>query len=364
MRIWHRLPRSVLISISISICINVLAACGDGPKQMPADLRESELGDAGIRSDGSAPDPRPTHDAGPRAPDQSVPGRQTDQGIAAPTPTSPSVFLVVHLDPKEATVPNFQRMTALMAAVETRKAAGFNHRMTLLFTPEWGDFIAGDAARRQTVGAWVKAGHELGFHHHTAAHFNPDGYSDDPAQQDPMLCKNPSGCTVADAVDEIREMITHQDIGGTMKTAVVGPTDSSGKTYYDEFPADFLYAGAGYASDDGKQGWYANDPTNLLAGPQCQQPPLWPNVRPGNVKALSHMQFDVGSGKKNSVPLNAIEDAFDAAQNDDYVGVVWHSADYAATKGQPNIDALFDAMQARKLTSRTISELLGSPGCN
>lgn len=64
------------------------------------------------------------------------------------------------------------------------KANEYGFKLTLAFTPQWGEFIANDAGRLELVRRWKTQGHEIGFQHHSVSHIDWDGYSNEDIAKD------------------------------------------------------------------------------------------------------------------------------------------------------------------------------------
>lgn len=82
-------------------------------------------------------------------------------------------FMAIHNEPRiEDLETNYQALKELIA-----KANMFNMKLTLMFTPQWADFIAGDSERTAALNEWKKQGHEIAAHHHSIRHPGWDGYT-------------------------------------------------------------------------------------------------------------------------------------------------------------------------------------------
>lgn len=57
------------------------------------------------------------------------------------------------------------------------KADSFNIKLTLMFTPQWVDYINSDNNRLEDLKKWKLKGHEIAAHHHAIKHPNWDGYT-------------------------------------------------------------------------------------------------------------------------------------------------------------------------------------------
>lgn len=106
------------------------------------------------------------------------------QEAATPKPHKiPYYFVAIHNEPYH--FPGGRR--ALAASYRTlvkmvEQADKHNIKLTLMFAPQWADFIAGDSERMDLLAKWKKQGHEIAGHHHSIYHGNWDGYTNYPAQ--------------------------------------------------------------------------------------------------------------------------------------------------------------------------------------
>lgn len=96
-------------------------------------------------------------------------------------------FVVVHMevhegDARETVSLDYQEeyWPELVDLVDL--ADEFGLPLTLLFNPQWGEYILPDADRLATVQAWEAGGHELGIHHHGLGYASEwNGFSNDPS---------------------------------------------------------------------------------------------------------------------------------------------------------------------------------------
>jgi hypothetical protein len=95
----------------------------------------------------------------------------------------PYYFLAVHNEPFH--VPGGERRIEESYAVlkeMVRKAEGYHMKLTLMFSPQWADYITRSEVRLAELAAWKEKGHEIAAHHHSISHGNWDGYTDAPRE--------------------------------------------------------------------------------------------------------------------------------------------------------------------------------------
>ncbi len=86
------------------------------------------------------------------------------------TGTAPATYLVIHADPQQADDLGYERLVAFMDELAADSDSGNAHKITILLSAQFADYLGQDASRRTEAAGWIADGHELGFHHHTAGH--------------------------------------------------------------------------------------------------------------------------------------------------------------------------------------------------
>ena len=91
-------------------------------------------------------------------------------------PAIPYYFLAIHNEPappdSEEIAENYLVLTRMV-----QKADEYNIKLTLMFTAQWGEYIAADPNRLAMLQSWESNGHEIAAHHHSIYHKSWDGYS-------------------------------------------------------------------------------------------------------------------------------------------------------------------------------------------
>jgi hypothetical protein len=111
-------------------------------------------------------------------------GWANGQETITPTPHEiPYYFIAIHNEPYH--FPGGRR--ALGASYRTlvemvERADEYQIKLTLMFAPQWADFIADDSERMDLLAKWKNNGHEIAGHHHSIYHGNWDGYTNYPVR--------------------------------------------------------------------------------------------------------------------------------------------------------------------------------------
>ncbi|MBR56818.1 MAG: hypothetical protein CMH54_02040 [Myxococcales bacterium] len=85
-----------------------------------------------------------------------------------------SYFIAVHCDPNVTFPEEFLHLDTMVLAANEQ-----NVKLTLMFTPQWVEYILGAPSRKDRFDFWVASGHEIAMHHHSVYHPGTwDQYSD------------------------------------------------------------------------------------------------------------------------------------------------------------------------------------------
>ena len=82
------------------------------------------------------------------------------------TPSAgPLYYIAVHCDPNAVFPEEYLRLEEMIA-----EADAHGIKLTLMFTPQWAEFIVPDATRKSKIAVWEGKGHEIAMHHHSVYH--------------------------------------------------------------------------------------------------------------------------------------------------------------------------------------------------
>ncbi|MBU4174152.1 MAG: hypothetical protein KKE90_11760, partial [Actinobacteria bacterium] len=101
-------------------------------------------------------------------------GAAGSEGVAVPY-----YFIAIHNEPNH--VPEGRQLieaSYLVLKEMIEKANQYNIKITLMFTPQWADYISESPQRMADLESWKQQGHEIAAHHHSIYHGNWDGYTD------------------------------------------------------------------------------------------------------------------------------------------------------------------------------------------
>ncbi len=93
----------------------------------------------------------------------------------------PYYFIAIHNEPFN--MPGGEKRIEKSFSVlreMVKKANEYNIKLTLMFSPQWADYIVKDKERLTEVKRWEEEGHEIAAHHHSIYHGNWDGYTNYP----------------------------------------------------------------------------------------------------------------------------------------------------------------------------------------
>jgi hypothetical protein len=324
-----------------------------------------------------------------------------DAGVAI---TSPKFYFVVHADPAVLPTLNthWSNLVRFFDDLAARNAglSGEPHRVTVMFTPNWGKLISQDGVKKAKIAAWVDAGHEMAFHSHTHVHAQRDGFTNATAAFGPddwSLCWGDAGageCTTSYGVTLVQTAM-NQAVGGTypFKWGAIGPKGNGGtpsvwgandntcnpaRDAQDAAIADTSkcidaeWVGAvntvlRYQTDGypGVTESMTADPNALRGSSFC--------VRTGeaaeDIYSMPHAPYETESGSLK-VTLSTTEAAINASNSNDFVSVVIHPGSYEDTGSvsydggrRERILAVFDFLDSPAqntrypVRSRTLSQV-------
>lgn len=365
----HRLARPLWAWAIGAMVAALLCSCGGGGSGSVT------TGGGGVVGEGGGGD-APT-------PEEPAPGPPAEGG--------PFFYLVLHADPagpdaRRSGVPErFGRLRTMLGDLRER---GAGHRVTIMLTGPWIDWLAGDAEAAAELRGWIEEGHQIAFHSHTHNHTFRDGYTNardllGPDADDVCWRKDPAECTLDGALATLRSLLPEAyEIG----FAALGPHGNGGEPPYwgpnDNTCAPELVDGVPQADEDGcvqaewvgdlardiraTSGAYPDltpenrdDPEALLGDSACVR---WGEAA-SDIYYLPHAAFETESSK-TKVSLEALDAAFERAGAGDFIGVVVHPVSYvhAPTStfdgdGVAQVQALLDAAEAHGLRSRTLADV-------
>lgn len=115
------------------------------------------------------------------------------------------------------------------------KADNYNIKLTLMFNPQWVDYIKLEADRLEDLEKWKLSGHEIAAHHHAIKHPNWNGYTNMPEHEAIILR------------EKLRKDHVSEEYLGTMddyvnKLQEINPFISSGCIgKFIDMPDNFIY---------------------------------------------------------------------------------------------------------------------------
>lgn len=328
------------------VVLGCLCACGadntsGGPNDVPDATSDVSPKDTdGVDND--APDARP--DVSPR--DTDIAPDSADGDLPEPADTGSTAahraFLVIHADPHDEAIcapgGEWEKLEAVVEAASDR-----DHRLTILFSADWADCIVPSSSHLDTVAAWVRAGHQIGYHHHDCSHTAPDGYrSPDIEGCNPMCrrCGGKDNGTAAQALAKVREIsdaLVQRGVDAAdaaIDTANMGPDRlcaGQGICFRQyEWDADLPFGTEQVADNPAPGGDY-----RFLTSPHCAE--YGDGSRSFDVVEIGHAQLDVGSfasinaGNNHaslSAELDRLREGFEGQEV--HAGIVFHPHEFTA----------------------------------
>ncbi len=100
-------------------------------------------------------------------PGTDVPGKppESDGDGVTPPANATQYFIAIHCDPNATFPGEFINLGKMIDEADTRGI-----KLTLMFTPQWANFILEEPPRKAKLEGWAADGHEIAMHHHSIYH--------------------------------------------------------------------------------------------------------------------------------------------------------------------------------------------------
>lgn len=247
-------------------------------------------------------------------------------------------MIAIHADPSAGVSRYWSSFEAMVASATTH-----GHDLTILMNSDWAAFLMPDGCPRSfergsnlaTVAGWINDGHQLGYHHHTCSHFNPDGFTDVPEMR--RTCSEGSVTTSYEMVTALSECLVSS--GGVdadaarVDIAAQGPNDPGGDADWTYRQYEWQRANV-HATGEMEANPIPGNDYVFLTQPSCKEYGDGRNTF--DVAEMGHAQLNIGnfvcSQKANNIStLESEIDTLLSARFDDirgHVGVVYHAREY------------------------------------
>lgn len=242
-------------------------------------------------------------------------------------------FVAIHMEPgvgleeqKNLTNPKTY-WSNLISLIET--ADKYNIKLTLLFNPQWAEYILQDNSRLTLLRSWEAEGHEMGYHQHgvTQGQNYWNGYTSVPSQQ--------KGPHYFGTIEEAMSLLTQLPANGKIYTAGVNIDD---KDLQYDWPTGVQYRTNG----GGEQKTAVGSPTTLTINNQT-------------ITQVIHRIFIPG---ENATTLEDIEEDIGEAEVGQLVGIVFHVHNFNdETKSE--YENLFQFFNDKEISIKAVKDILG-----
>lgn len=264
----------------------------------------------------------------PRAATAAV-GVPASAGAEPPEGGTPTTFFAVHCEAGTANPPMWDALTRFVAMADR-----YGAKLTLMFNPQWAEFIVPDKERFERVKTWQKNGHEVAVHYHNVVHGNWNGYTN---------CKD-ERCTrdrrYRGTVPEMMTLLQQLAAPDTMLTMCMGPDarwDSLSEVEIDEqdYPDGILY------DVDGMDVGLTRLMKTQFKG-----------------RDLFHLKHHFFAPGRRAEHLDKIKEEFRSAKPGEVLGVVTHEGDFA--RSPEFIEQWFQFCRDNKANIKTVREVIRS----
>jgi len=259
----------------------------------------------------------------------SAAGVPASAGAEPPKGGTPATFFAVHCEAGSANPVMWEALTRFVAMADR-----YGAKLTLMFNPQWAEFICPDKERFERVKAWQKAGHEVAVHYHNVVHGNWNGHTN---RKDESYTRDHR---YRGTVPEMMRSLQKLAAPDTMLTMCMGPDarwDSLSEVEIDEpdYPDGILYD---------------------VDGMNVGLTPLMRTKFKG--RDLFHLKHHFFAPDHRVEHLDKIKEEFRRAKADEVLGVVTHEGDFA--RSLEFIEQWFQFCRENKASIRTVREIVRS----
>lgn len=220
-----------------------------------------------------------------------------------------------------------------------QKADDYGFHLTLAFNPQWAEYILLDSARTDTARQWQERGHEIAFHHHSLAHPDWNGYSNDPSATNNPL---PFLGNVDAGLDFVKTLAAPTQV----TTAMVGGLPIDMPQTYEDATEDLIFAGGNQYSS-----------FELYGELRSLKPTEITKVNGAKVTLVTHRQLTtILSDFTIEEALKKFKAEYSDTQSNEIYGIVFHCYDYH--EAEETYNDWFEFIKNRGDSIKTINEVV------
>ncbi|MEW6068378.1 MAG: hypothetical protein AB1610_08825 [Nitrospirota bacterium] len=257
----------------------------------------------------------------------------------------PYYFIAIHNEPyhfaggKKKLAEEYNTLKRMIA-----RAKQYNIKLTLMFAPQWADYISETPERMADLESWKKQGHEIAGHHHSIYHGNWDGYTDY-SKGEAENQRRKQGFMPEEYLGTLSDLIA--------KLKIINPYIKSGCMNEEcdkkEMPDEIIYATCSGFATFGEVGKRVGDQIPEKGRNEYILKGTTNNIER---KWLAHYQITTPERQKLA------QTAFDSPNPSYVYGVVTHSASGMQEEEYYNFLEFLHSRDTGGKKSRTISEII------
>jgi hypothetical protein len=237
------------------------------------------------------------------------------------------LFLAIHCEPgsnPSILKQPLQYWPALKQMVTV--ADSYDIKLTILFNPQWGQYILLNTTRLNLVRAWEINGHEIGVHHHGPHHQEWNGYTN---QVNYLSNPNYLG-----NISDMMSILNQLPSSGKMLSGCISTTDD---IPYD-CPQCLKYSVDG--GSDKVDHLYSKPALKTFNGVEVYQ--------------VTHAIFNAIESEVN-IDLEHFGELYKERNNEYIMGLVWHAFNYDQTPQA--FDSLFGYLHQESIQTYTLTSI-------
>lgn len=243
-----------------------------------------------------------------------------------------AVFFAVHMEAVELSKGKYQEGQWPNLVKLVKMADRYGAKLTLMFNPQWAEYILKDKTKFELLKDWQKMGHEIAMHYHNVFHSDWNGYTN---RLDKKYTDDPR---YRGTVEEMMKLLHRISFPDKTLTMCMGPkknSDSASQVEIDEvdYPQGIIYDVDGVNAGLGRI--------------------LTTEFKDREIFQLKHHSL---LPERRGSDLKGIQSEFEQAKPLEVLGVVTHEGDFG--KSPPYIEEWFKFAKSKNVKMRTVRDIV------
>lgn len=245
-----------------------------------------------------------------------------------------AIFFAVHMEAWEFSKGKYQEQQWPNLVKFVEMADRYGAKLTLMFNPQWAQYLLEDKVKFNLLKVWQKNGHEVALHYHNIYHRDWNGYTN---RKDKKYTED---LRYRGTVDEMMKLMQKLATPDKILTMCMGPEkswDSTSVVEIDEidYPQDIIYDADGV--DVG---------LNKVLRTEFRG------------RKIFHLKHHALLPERKGEDLKKIQNEFKQAKSSEVLGVVTHEGDFGMSPSY--IEEWFRFVRDENMEIRTVRDIVES----